>query len=187
MNTNITMKSIKIVIGTTVACLALLQSASALAYLAPEQVFGGAGISTATPPPTAREGNEVVERQQQNSALHRAAAQESLQSIEDEPADDYHAPAKVSPSRDLLDPSGDAAYELRQERRSNLKSAAPTIIITGEGAITDASGNVLHSGAPRISTTGPEHVALAVLGLAVVGFAFYLKRKSKSIESVLLR
>ena len=180
------MKYIKIVIGT-ITVAAVLQAAPALAYLEPDAVFGGAGLTLAPqPPPTAREGADVIAKQQQSSALHRAAAQSSLQSTDDEPQDIY-IPPNVDTSRHLLDPSGEAAYDLRQQRLSNQKGAAPTIIISGNGDVIDANGNVLHSGAPRMSVTGPEDVIFFALASALLGMIGYLWRRPRSVESLLLR
>lgn len=178
------MKTKNIAIGVLTIAV-LCQTTPAFAYLSPDQVFGGAGLTLAPAPPTMREGGDVVAGQQARSAQLRAAAQDELTSLDDEPGDDYVAP-KANTTRNLLDPN--TQYEIRQERMANRNGGTPTIIIAGgNGTITDANGNVLHSGAPRTSDTGPEHVALAVLALALVAMAVYLWRKSRSIESILLR
>jgi hypothetical protein len=176
------MKNIKLSIGL-LALVALFQATPVHAYLAPEQVFGGAGLTLQPAPPTMREGADVVAGQQARSAQLRSAAQDELPSLDDEPQDDYVAP-RASTTRGLFDQN--TQYEIRQQRISD-RGATPTIIITGNGAVTDSNGNVLHSGAPRISDTGPEHVAMAVLGLALLGMAAYLWRKSHGVPAILLR
>lgn len=177
------MKTIKTSIGL-LTLLLVLQATPAFAYLAPEQVFGGAGLTLAPAPPTMREGSDVVATQQRRSATLRSAAQAELPSLHDEPVDDYVAP-KTSTTRSLFD--NNTQYEIRQQRMSN-RNATPTIIITGNGgAITDANGTVLHSGAPRITDTGPEHVAMAAIALALLGVAAYLWRRASAVPAILLR
>jgi hypothetical protein len=178
------MKTIKIAIGT-LTLVAVCQAAPAFAYLSPDQVFGGAGLTLAPAPPTMREGADVVAAQQQRSATLRSAAQAQLPSLDDEPVDNYVAPT-TSTTRSLFD--NNTQYEIRQQRIANRNSGTPTIIITGNGgAITDANGTVLHSGAPRVADTGPEHVAMAALALALLASAAYLWRRASAVPAILLR
>ncbi len=141
------------------------------AYLSPEQVFGG----QVPAPPTQREGEAVVEEQQQNAALRRAAEQQDLRSTQADPQDDYVPPTQEAQSLGLFD--NDTQYERRQERLNENDSSGPTIIIGGNGSVVDSHGNVLHSGAPLVTSTGPESVmALAVLilaGVSTIGYALY--------------
>lgn len=177
------MKNTKLAIGV-LTLAAVCQVTPAFAYLSPDQVFGGAGLTLAPAPPLMREGADVVAAQQQRSATLRAAAQEQLTSIDDVAPDTYVAP-KASTTRNLLD--NNTQYDIRQARIQNRNSTTPTIIITGNGGgtITDSNGNVLHSGAPRISDTGPEHVLFAALLLAIMGMAAYVWRKSHSLPAIL--
>ncbi|HRH93840.1 MAG TPA: hypothetical protein PKV72_04905 [Candidatus Peribacteria bacterium] len=178
------MKHTKLATGLLVLAT-LCQATPAFAYLSPDQVFGGAGLTLAPAPPTAREGADVVAAQQARSAGLRSAAQAQLPSTNDEPADTYVAP-KTNTTRNLLDPN--VQYDIRQERIANRNATTPTIIITGNGngTITDSNGNVLHSGAPHVAQTGPEHVLFAVLVLALLGMAWYVRRQSR-LASALLR
>ncbi len=178
------MKTTKLAIGL-LTLATLCQASPAFAYLSADQVFGGTSLTLdAPPPPTMREGADVVNAQQQRSAQLRNAAQAELPSLDDEEQDTYVAP-KTSATRGLFDQN--TVYDRRQERISD-RGATPTIIITGNGgAITDANGNVLHSGAPRISDTGPEHVFMAVLGLALLGMAAYVWRRTHAVHSIMFR
>lgn len=141
------------------------------AYLSPEQVFGG----QVPAPPTQREGDAVVQQQQQAAAERRAAEQQALESNQADPQDDYVPPAQQSESLGLFDDA--AQYERRQERINDNNSNGPTIIIGGNGTVVDSNGNVLHSGAPLVTSTGPEsYLALAVLvlaGFSTIGYALY--------------
>lgn len=178
------MKNIKLSIGILTLTI-VFQATPAFAYLSPDQVFGGAGLTLAPAPPTMREGADVVATQQQRSATLRNAAQAQLPSLDDEPVDDYVAPT-TSTTRSLFD--NNTQYEIRQQRIANRNTSTPTIIITGNGgAITDANGTVLHSGAPRITDTGPEHVIMAALALAFLGVAAYLWRRASAVPAILLR
>lgn len=162
----------------------LLLPMSAFAYLTPDQVFGGSSTvqaptspMVATPPPTQREGEDVVSLQQQQAASQRQEAQQNLRPIDAEPVDTY-VPDQSPKVRDLL--NSDTQYQIRQQRIEQQHAAAPTIIIGGDTTVTDANGNVLHSGAPRVSTTGPETM-LAMLAMMLAGlctFAYaYMRRR----------
>ncbi len=157
--------------------VALFAPLSASAYLSPDQVFGGSSLTLQSPPPTQREGDDVVEVQQQNAASSRAAAQQNLTSNQAEPVDTYVAPDSTS-SRGLFDQ--DTQYQLRQERAASDNAGSPTIIITGDGDVIDANGTVLHSGAPLITTTGPENIlAMLVLLLSGASTFGYMQYRSR--------
>ncbi len=161
----------------------LLMPLSAFAYLTPDQVFGGSsGTSHGAagdelpPPPTMREGEDRVAEQQQRAAAERAAAQQELQPVDAAPeVVDTYVPDDTPESKGLFDEA--AQYEKRQERIEDERSSGPTIIIGGDTVVTDANGNVLHSGAPRISATGPESVlavaAMLLAGLCTFGYMQY--------------
>lgn len=154
--------------------VAAVAPVSSFAYIDPATAFGN------TAPPLQREGESVVEQQQRRAAERRAAEQAQLKPVDAEPVDTYVPEAAPSEPRGLLDQ--DATYERRQERIAEEKSSgAPTIIIGNNATVTDANGNVLHSGAPRVTSTGPESVlAVAAMLLAVVttfGYAHIRTRR----------
>lgn len=165
---------------TLAIAVGTLAPATGFAYLSPEQVFGGNNVNRVDTtgqiaPPTQREGDSVIQQQQERSAEQRQEAQKSLQPI-DAPAQDTYVPQeKSAQSLNLFDQN--AQYEKRQERMEESQGNGPTIIIGGNGAVIDSNGNVLHSGAPLITSTGPESVlALAAMILAAVstvGYALY--------------
>lgn len=148
---------------------------SGLAYLTPEQVFGDSGDtfdqtdpSTRPAPPLQREGDAVVEEQQRRSAELRSAAQSSLRPEDAEPVETEEPPPTVQQEpRGLFD--DDTQYQLRQERKAASETGGSTIIIRTDGTVVDASGNTLHSGAPKMSGTGPE----SVLAFAALIFAAF--------------
>jgi LPXTG-motif cell wall-anchored protein len=77
----------------------------------------------------------------------------------------------ITPKKDPF--SDTAVYEKRMEKL-NQKSTQPTIIIGGNGSVVDSRGNVLHSGAPLVSQTGPESaIALALIGVAALSTLAY--------------
>ncbi len=148
------------------------------AYLSPGQVFGdssgaahGAAGENLQPPPTQREGEAVVIQQQQEAAKQREEAQQELIPVDAPPVDTY-VPPETNESKGLFDQN--AQYELRQERIEEERAQAPTIIIGGDTEVRDSNGNVLHSGAPRTSSTGPASVlgGIAMLLAAVCTFAY---------------
>ncbi len=142
---------------------AVVAPMSGYAYLSPEQVFGNA-------PPTQREGEDVVTIQQQRASSSRAAEQRSrLRSNQADPIDTYVPDTSPQP-RGLLDEN--ASYERRLERISEEKSSGPTIVIA-DGTVTDGNGNVLHSGAPRVTATGPESI-LALTAMILAGICTFL-------------
>ncbi len=154
------------------SALLLISVPSAVsAYLSPEQVFGGQGTVTPVPPPTPREGEDRVTAQQEESARRREEEQQALRPNYLEPQNTFIPTRTATTSSNPF--SDQAQYERRMEKL-NEKKAQPTIIISGNGAVTDARGNVLHSGAPLVSQTGPESVlALALLGLAALSTLAY--------------
>lgn len=157
-----------LVVATLVVSIGMLLPMSALAYLSPDQVFGNSGAAS-QPPPTQREGDAIVEQQQQRSAELRNAAQENLVPNYADPEDTYVPAASDAESRGLFDDN--AQYERRMDRIEDSHGAAPTIIIGGDGTIVDANGNVLRSGAP-IASTGPESV-LAVFAVLLAGICTF--------------
>lgn len=169
-------------LGLSVALGAsLLMPVTTFAYLTPDQVFGGP--NAAPPPPTQREGEAVVQAQQQAAAEQRQAAQQNLVPV-DAPAVDTYVPPTVSSSKGLFDEN--AQYELRQQRIDEAKASSPTIIIGGNADVRDADGNVLHSGAPLVTSTGPASVlaAIAMMLAAACTFAFAHVRSQKLVLPV---
>lgn len=155
----------------------LLVPVTSYAYLTPDQVFGGgsgahgAAGDNLQPPPTQREGEDAVAAQQRLSAEQRMQAQQALVPVDAPPSEpEVHAAAPES--KGLFDQ--DAQYELRQQRMDAQNAQAPTIIINGGTDIQDGNGNVLHSGAPLVTSTGPESVlaGIAVLLAALCTFAY---------------
>jgi len=166
-------KSFTALSATFALTLSLLIPATSFAYLSPEQVFGGQSLTinrvdptNQPPPPQQREGESVIQQQQLNSAAQRNAAQQSLQSIDDMPVDTYTPPVSTAEPLGLFDQN--VQYEKRQERLQDAKSGGPTIIIGADGAVIDANGNVLHSGAPRVTATGPESI-LTIIAMILAG------------------
>lgn len=161
----------------TFGIVALFAPATGSAYLAPEQVFGGQSLTLQPAPPTEREGEAVIQTQQQRQAEVRAAEQAQLPSVQADPVDTY-VPDNSPQPKGLLDQN--ATYERRQERIASEQSSGPTIIIGGDSVVTDANGNVLHSGAPRVTATGPESVlAIAAMILAAVSTFAYAQIRAR--------
>lgn len=166
-----TLTMIKTSLRLGLAVILLLQIPSAFAYLSPDQVFGGAGLTLSQPPPTAREAADVVAQQQQGAAEQRAAVQSSLPSTEDEAQDDF---VPVTEGLGLF--TNEGAYERRQERMD--ASDNGTTIIIGD--------SVLHSGAPRVSATGPATTIAGLTILAAIAGTFgYLRYRSRRLSSIL--
>lgn len=165
----------------TIGIAAVLAPASGFAYLAPEQVFGGQSLTLQPAPPTQREGDVIAEQQARAAAERRAAEQSVLRPVDAEPIDTY-VPDRSSPQpKGLLDEA--ATYERRMERIDEERSSGPTIIIGGDTTVTDANGNVLHSGAPRVTATGPASLlALAVMLLAAVSTFAYSGVQSRQLR-----
>lgn len=139
----------------------------ALAYLSPEQVFGGQTEDLRPAPMTQREGEQAIIDRQQRTEDWRTEEQKALTSIDDEPEDDF-VPVRTSDRPNLLDEN--EQYDLRMERMEEANAkGGPTVIVAGDGTIVDSNGRVLHSGAPLVTSTGPESfLALAVMLLAAV-------------------
>jgi len=154
-------------LAVTIASLVMLaMPLHAFAYLSPEQVFGGQTQDLKPAPMTQREGESAIVDRQQRTEDWRTQQQTSLQSIDVQPQDTYVAPAPTTPN--LLDET--TQYNLRMQRmqEANTKSG-PTIVVAGNGTVIDSKGNVLHSGAPLVTSTGPESLlALAVMVLAAL-------------------
>ena len=179
-----------VVIGAlTLVCA--LAPVSAFAYLSPEQVFGGQSMTldrtdatTYQAPPLPRDGEAVIQAQQQNSAELRSAAQSSLQPDYADPVDTYVPPAGTASSRGLFDQT--TTYEKRMDRIEESKASGPTIIIGGDGTVVDSNGNVLHSGAPLVTATGPESVlAIASMLLAAVSTFAYAAIRHRRMQVAL--
>jgi hypothetical protein len=177
-------KSLSAAAVAVLSCASALMPVTALAYLSPDQVFGGQSLTldrtdatTYQAPPLQREGEQVVQQQQSAAASSRAAAQQSLTPTYAEPVDTY-VPPQDNSTRGLFDQN--TQYELRQERAAANNTGGPTIIIGGDGTVVDSNGNVLHSGAPRVTATGPESVlaiaAMILAAFSTVGYAFVKSR-----------
>jgi hypothetical protein len=173
----------------TVFCLTVLTPYSASAYLSAEEVFGLEKPSTfdRTDPavtqtlPQQRAGEQVVQTQQQAAASSRAAAQQSLVPLYADPVDTYVPPTQQASSLGLFDDN--TQYDLRQERAAESRVGGPTIIIGNDGSVVDSDGNVLHSGAPRVTATGPESVltfmALVLAAFSTLGYAALRAKQQK--------
>ncbi len=159
--------------------LALLMPATALTYFTPDQFDSLANQNFQQPPPTAREASSVVQSRERTIAAQREAEQAALHGAA--PDDPYVEPDQ--PNTTCLD--DECQYELRQAR---LRSAAgnqgaPIIIIGGQGGgstVYDGNGNVLHSGAPLITASGPETtVALFAFAFSLLGTMAYMWRRAR--------
>lgn len=169
----------------------LLSSATAYAYLSPEQVFEGIDYL-----PTKRDAQQVVE----DDAARRAAIREEEQQ---ELIERYNPPA-VQPSSEsaheaapdqpvIVEADGtvrpsaltdEGRYQIREDRLSGSDQNGTVIIIqNGEAVIRDRqTGTVLHSGAPLVSRTGPSEVmALVALFVAASGTFWLVSKKQKAI------
>ena len=150
--------------------VASLAPVSGFAYITPQEAFT---------PPNAREGAAKIEQQQAVSAERRAAEYAALNPVEPEP----EVIVEKAPPLGLL--NDEETYNRRLERMAEEKSNGPTIIITGGNTITDSSGRVLHSGAPRVTATGPESVlAFGALLLAGVSTYAYASIRSKRMTAL---
>lgn len=173
------MENVRSTLVVTLASLAVLMvPATTHAYLSPEQVFGGQTQDLRPAPITQREGDAAIAARQQAAADLRTAQQSSLQSIDTVPQDTYVAPTPTTPN--LLDET--AQYNLRMQRIQDAKNTGgPTIVVAGNGTVVDSKGNVLHSGAPLVTSTGPGTLlALAVMVLAAIctfGYAVISARR----------
>ncbi len=158
----------------------LLMPVTTYAYLTPDQVFGGGESTSVPPPPTQREGESVVAAQQQAAATQRQTAQQALVPVDADPVDTYVPSAQAS-SKGLFDQN--AQYDLRQERKSE-NATAPTIIIGGNAEVRDSNGNVLHSGAPLVTSTGPASIlaGISMMLAAVCTFAFAQIRSRRFVD-----
>ncbi len=157
----------------TFGVAAALVPVSGFAYITPQQLFSAA-------PPNQREGEAVIAEQQRVSAERRAAEWAALDPVEPEPT----VVVEKAPPMGLLDEA--ATYDRRMTRKEEEKSNGPTIIINGGNTITDSSGRVLHSGAPRVTATGPESVlafaALLLAGISTFAYAS-IRRQRMTILS----
>ncbi len=192
--------------------ITFLVPVSAFAYLSPDQVFGGSSLTVAPASTTAtqtkqtstaqttqttqsqtaqqipeqinlRNAESVVSIQQQNAATLRAEAQQSLTSTQAEPVDTFVAPAQQNNGLGLFDQNQN--YAKRLDRIQAQRANAPTIIIGGNGDVIDANGNVLHSGAPLVTQTGPETTLafVAMLLAAACTFAYAQIRSRRQIAA----
>ncbi len=162
-------------VGLSVAFGAsLLMPLTTFAYLTPDQVFGGSSTITAPPaPPTQREGDAVVQQQQQQAAERREAVQHQLVPNYAVPVDTY-VPPQTASSKGLFDQN--AQYELRQDRIADEKASTPTIII---------GDSVLHSGAPRVSDTGPATVLGGIAMMLAAGSTFaFAQLRTKRLSAL---
>jgi hypothetical protein len=187
-----------VALSVAAASMALLPM-SAFAYISPNDVFSGGTPSSGDTsssasseqsgesstaqqgavnawnqpaPPTQREGEAVVQAQQKRAAEQRAAEQSQLKPVDAAPQDTYVQTNPTAQPLGLFDQN--TQYEKRQERISQDKNNGPTIIIGGDQTIRDSNGNVLHSGAPLVTSTGPESVlALGSMVLAALSTLAY--------------
>ena len=163
----------------TVATLAMLTlPLQAFAYLSPERVFGGQTQDLRPAPMTQREGDQAIVDRQQRTEDWRTEQQQSLQSIDQEPVDTF-VPVTPKPPN-LLDEN--VQYDLRMQRMQEANAkGGPTIVVAGDGMVVDSKGNVLHSGAPLVTSTGPASLlALAVMilaGICTFGYVTFSARR----------
>ncbi len=174
-------KNILSIALSVLAVGATFTPAVGLAYLAPEQVFGGQSLTLKPAPPLQREGEAVVQAQQERQAAIRAAEQSKLTSTQAEPVDTFVPDNSPQPLNRL---DQNTVYQLRQERIANDKSSGgPTIIIGGDSTVRDGNGNVLHSGAPRVTATGPASVlAFAAMLLAALSTFAFAQIRSRRMD-----
>ena len=179
----------RISVSASLALALLLSPVSAFAYLSPDQVFGSsnthqaAGTSAVESPfPTKRDAESYAQAQQALANQRRAEIQNAeLKSVDAVPVDTYVAPEPMKPAS-RLDP--DTAYQIRMQRMADETSNSPSIIIAGQGTVVDSNGNVLHSGAPIITGTGPASVFafIALTFSAIMTYAMtVLRRREMSL------
>lgn len=153
---------------------------NALAYLSPEQVFGGQAQDLRPAPMTQREGEQAIIDRQQRTEDWRTQQQESLTSIDDEPEDAFIPPATTE-RPNLLDEN--VQYDLRMQRMQEAaaRGGGPTIVVAGDGTVVDGKGNVLHSGAPLVTSTGPTSLlavgAMLLAGMCTIGYVSIRSRR----------
>lgn len=174
----------RILFGSLVTALSVsLTPAIAVAYLSPEQVFQGI-----TPPPTQREADDIAKNRQAEINRDRAAAQDALPSTEDVPAEEEPALQPAAPTDPQMEevPSlleDEGRWDRRQERLNDGGNGGTTIIIQNGGEVIRdrKTGEILHSGAPRITGTGPaEWLAAIALFVAATGtFVFARWREGR--------
>ena len=165
-------------------CIAVLTPFSASAYLSADQVFGFDRTDPAVTStlPQQRAGDAVVAAERSAAASSRAEAHATLVPNYADPVDTYVPPVQQASSRGLLDP--DTQYEVRMQRAAESKANGPTIIIANDGSVVDGNGNVLHSGAPRVTATGPESIlTLAALLLAALSTCVYVIVRAKKLRT----
>jgi hypothetical protein len=99
-----------------------------------------------------------------------------MQPVNAEPQDVYVAPTV---SKNLL--NDETQYDIRMQRKATEVTNAPTIIIGGQGTVVDSNGNVLHSGAPLVTSTGPETAfaaaAMVLAAISTLAFAILKSRR----------
>ena len=184
-------KTLSVLTLSIVSMVAAAAPVSAFAYLSPDQVFGGSSLTLKQAAPdqqseqvTKRSAEDVVTQQYQQAASSRAAAQSELPSTEAAPADTY-VPSQQASSLGLFDQN--VQYQKRQELIQSQKSTGPTIIIGGNGDVIDVNGNVLHSGAPRVTSTGPETMlavaAMVLAAMCTLGYAQVRSRVETTIAA----
>ncbi len=165
------MENVRSLLAVTIASLVMLAvPVTTHAYLSPEQVFGGQTQDLQPAPMTQREGEAAIAERQQRTADWRSSAQASLAPVDAEPQDTFVPEAPKAPN--LLDET--TQYNLRMQRIQDAKNAqgSPSIVIAGNGTVIDSKGNVLHSGAPLVTSTGPGTV-LALIILVLAGMCTY--------------
>lgn len=179
-----------VVIVTTLA-----QGSVAHAYLSPTDVFGGTNASFSPSDGThaAAASSEGFDRTNptylppnNRAAENEAALQQSQRNFQYADVQDIEvhaaAPAEdTSPERNLFD--DDTQYQLRQERmQESNRNGNVTIVIGGEGGTVTSNGQVLHSGAPRVTATGPETLLMLLLlllaGVSTVTYVHFQKKSS---------
>lgn len=174
-----------IVIALTFA----FSATSARAYISPSEVFGGditdtSEVSNSSSSPSSLDGApvnprraEVVVENRQQAINSSRAAEAAYQSTIQDP---NYKPRVVTPvvvqsvssSRASTLFSDEALYTKRQQRIS--ESGGPSVVIVtngnGDSIIDGRTGQVLHSGAPLVTASGPaDIVILTSLLIAAVG------------------
>ncbi len=185
------MKSRLTLLRLTLGATLLMSATPAAAYLSPDEVFRG--IDT---PPNNRSAEQQVQAQQKASAQARQEAQSQLPSTEDEPAPPASQPVIV-PAEQAVEGdergsylTGEGQYERRQDRlQSDFPQGTTIIIQNGEAVVRDRqTGTVLHSGAPRVTATGPaEFLAIGTLLFAATATFLWVRARELHPLSKILK
>lgn len=171
---------------------------TAHAYISPEDLWGGSGgtgevhpaapdeslppdrtnVSTTEAPAGGRDAEWAIAQQQLASQLRREAEQKELFGTGEE-EEVMTAEEETDTSLGLF--ADDTQYDIRMARMEENDNGNVTIVIGSNGqVVTTSDGQVLHSGAPYVTATGPETVLmLMIFVLAGIGTFFYVHIRNK--------